>query len=311
MKVIGILNSGTPEMLGEQFVAFHRGLGEAGYVDGQNVTTEYRWGYDDYKRGNYKRLEALAAELAKLPASVLVAAGGPVSALAAKTAAKNTPIVFTTVTDPVKSGLVKSLERPGGKLTGTAGLTTELDATRLGLLHELNPKARIIGVLVNPNRPDVDAQIRDLQAKADEMKLQLVIQKAGVAGDIKTAFKTLARKVDALLVTADPFFNSRRAQVLALAAEHKIPAVYQWRGFAVAGGLMSYGPSIAEAYHQAGIYAGRILDGAKPADLPVMLPSRFELVISLETAEALKLKIPPSLLARAELLRSQRSEAPG
>src|SRR6516164_185607 len=307
MKVIGVLNSGAPETLGETVAAFHRGLGEAGYVDGQNVTIQYRWGHDDYKRGNYKRLEALAAELAKLPVAVLVAAGGPVSALAAKAAAKNTPIVFTSVTDPVKSSLVKSLDRPGGKLTGTAGLTTELDATRLELLREFNPKARlVVGVLVNPNRPDVDAQTKDLRAKADDMKLQLVVEKAGAEGDIKTAFKTLARqKVDALLVTADPFFNSRRAQVVALAAEHKLPAVYQWRGFAVAGGLMSYGPSIADAYHQAGIYVGRILDGAKPAELPVMLPSRFETVINLETAEALKLKIPHSLLARSTLLRSQ------
>jgi len=163
MRVIGVLNSGAPETLGETVAAFHRGLGEAGYVDGQNVTIQYRWGHDDYKRGNYKRLEALAAELAKLPVAVLVAAGGPVSALAAKAAAKNTPIVFTSVTDPVKSGLVKSLDRPGGKLTGTAGLTTELDATRLELLREFNPKARlVVGVLVNPNRPDVDAQTKDL-----------------------------------------------------------------------------------------------------------------------------------------------------
>jgi ABC-type uncharacterized transport system substrate-binding protein len=305
MKVVGILNSGSPETLGEQFVAFHRGLEEAGYVDGQNVTTQYRWCYDDYKRGDHRKLEALAAELVKLPVAVLVAAGGPVSALAAKAAARRTPIVFTTVTDPVKSGLVKSLDRPGGRLTGTAGLTSELDPARLELLHELCPKADAIGVIVNPNRPGERDQLSDnLKAKADDLRVKLVRLPTGANGDIATAFKALAKqKVKAVLVTADPLFNSRRAEVVALAAQQGLPAIYQWRGFAVAGGLMSYGPSIGEAYHQAGVYVGRILDGAKPEDLPVMMPTKFELVINLETAEKLRLTIPPKLIARATLLR--------
>jgi putative tryptophan/tyrosine transport system substrate-binding protein len=306
MKAIGILNSGSPETLGEQFVAFHRGLEEAGYVDGQNVTTVYRWCYDDYKRGDLRKLEALAAELVKLPVAVLVAAGGPVSALAAKAVVKRTPIVFTTVTDPVKSGLVKSLEKPGGKLTGTAGLTSELDAARLELLHELDPKADAIGVIVNANRPgdNPNKLSDDLTAKAADLRVKLVRLPAGANGDVATAFKAVAKqKVKALLVAADPLFNSRRAEVVALAAERKLPAIYQWRGFAVAGGLMSYGPSIAEAYHQAGVYAGRILDGAEPADLPVMVPTKFELVINLEAAEKLRLTIPPKLIARATLLR--------
>jgi putative ABC transport system substrate-binding protein len=299
MKVIGILNSGSPESLGEQFVAFHQGLGKAGFVDGQNVTTEYRWANDDYKR-----LPALAKELVG-QVEVLVAAGGPVSALAAKAATKTKPIIFTTVTDPVKSGLVKSLDFPGANLTGTAGLTSELDATRLELLHELKPTAKLIGVLVNPNRPGLKEQQKDLHAAADKMKLKLEVLEAGTEHDLDTAFKSFAkRRVDALLVTADPFFNSRLARVIAL-ADDKFPAVYQWRGFAVAGGLMSYGPSIAEAYHQAGIYVGRILNGAKPADLPVVVPTKFELVINLKAAEALHLTIPPSLLARAVLLRRQ------
>jgi len=292
MKVIGILNSGSPEILGEQFVAFHRGLGEAGYIDGQNVTTESRWANDDYKR-----LPGLANDLLD-QADVLVAAGGPVSALAAQAATKTKPVVFTTVTDPVKSGLVKSLKRPGGNLTGTAGLTSELDATRLLLLHELKPTANTIGVLVNPHRPGLKDQQTNLQAAADKMKLKLEVMEAGAVGDLKTAFKGFAqRKVEALLVTADPFFNSRRAQVIALAAQHTIPAIYQWRGQAVAGGLMSYGPSIAEAYHHAGIYVGRILKGAEPSALPVVHPTRFELVINLKTAESLGLEIRPELLA--------------
>jgi ABC-type uncharacterized transport system substrate-binding protein len=295
MPVIGFLYSGTKTSLGEQYAAFHRGLGEAGYVDGQNVTIEYR-GADDH----YDRLPGLATELVRRPVAAIVAAGGPVSALAAKAATSTIPIVFTTVTDPVKSGLVTSLNRPGGNVTGTAGLTSELDAKRLELLHQLKPGAGAIGALVNPNRPGVDAQKRDLQTAAHVIGRQLVFRDVKDERDIGAAVEALARqKVEALLVTADPFFNSRRAQVVALAAHHALPAVYQWREFVTDGGLMSYGPSLTDAYYQTGIYVGRILKGTKPADLPVMQPTRFELVISLKTAKALGLEIPPTLLARA------------
>jgi putative tryptophan/tyrosine transport system substrate-binding protein len=291
--IIGFLNSGSAGSRGEQFAAFDRGLKEAGYVDGQNVTVEYRWADDDYAR-----LPSLAAELVRRPVAVLVAGGGPVSALAAKAATKTIPIVFTTVADPVESGLVASLNRPGGNVTGTAGLTSELDAKRLELLHQLIPKTRVFGVLINPNRPGYEAELKELQAKAGDLKLSLVVEKAGAAGEIDTGFEALARqKIDALLVTADPLFNSRRARVIELATRYAIPSIYQWREFAAAGGLMSYGPSIVDAYHQAGVYVGRILKGAKPADLPVVRPTRFELVINLKTAKALGIDVPYPLLA--------------
>jgi putative tryptophan/tyrosine transport system substrate-binding protein len=291
--IIGFLNSGSAGSRGEQFAAFDRGLKEAGYVDGQNVTVEYRWADDDYTR-----LPSLAAELVRRPVAVLVAGGGPVSALAAKAATKTIPIVFTTVADPVESGLVASLNRPGGNVTGTAGLTSELDAKRLELLHQLIPKTRVFGVLVNPNRPGYEAELKELQAKAGDMKLNLVLEKAGAEGEIDAGFEALARqKIDALLVTADPLFNSRRARVIELATRYAIPSIYQWREFAAAGGLMSYGPSIVNAYHQTGVYVGRILKGAKPADLPVVRPTRFELVINLKTAKALGIDVPYPLLA--------------
>ena len=291
--IIGFLNSGSAGSRGEQFAAFDRGLKEAGYVDGQNVTVEYRWADDDYTR-----LPSLAAELARRPVAVLVAGGGPVAALAAKAATKTIPIVFTTVADPVESGLVASLNRPGGNVTGTAGLTSELDAKRLELLHQLIPKTHVFGVLVNPNRPGHEAELKELQAKAGDMKLSLVVEKAGAEGEIDTGFDALARqKIDALLVTADPLFNSRRARVIELATRYAIPSIYQWREFAAAGGLMSYGPSIVDAYHQTGVYVGRILKGAKPADLPVVRPTRFELVINLKTAKALGIDVPYPLLA--------------
>jgi putative ABC transport system substrate-binding protein len=291
MPLIGVLNSTSAASVGEQFAPFHRGLGEAGYVAGQNVAIEYR-----SAENQYDRLPVLAVELVRLRVTVLVAAGGPVAALAAKGSTPEIPIVFTIVTDPVKSGLVASLNRPGVNVTGTSGLTSELDPKRLELLQLIKPTARVIGVLVNPNRPDVARQSKELEAAADKMSLKLDLQQAGSPRDIDTAFETLARqRVDALLVTADPFFNSRRAQLVTLAERHALPAIYQWREFALAGGLMSYGPSFADAYRQAGLYAGRILKGARAADLPVVQPTRFELVINLKTAEALSLVVPESL----------------
>ena len=223
MPVIGILSTASATSRGgEQFAAFDRGLREAGYIENQNVKIEYRWANDDYSR-----LPALAAELVRLRVAVIVAAGGHVSALAAHKATKDIPIVFTTVTDPVKDGLVASLNRPGGNATGTAGLTSELDPKRLELLHEVKPTASVIGVLVNPNRPGLDRQSRELQAAADKLKLKLEFLKAATEREIDAAFETLtSQRVEALIVTADPFFNNRRAQVVALAAKYNIPAIY-------------------------------------------------------------------------------------
>src|SRR6516165_8640695 len=295
--VIGFLTTASPSSRGgEQLAAFHSGLREVGYTEGQNVRVEYRWASDDYSR-----LPVLAAELVGLQVAVLVTAGGHVSALVAHDATKEIPIVFTTVTDPVKDGLVASLNKPGGNATGTAGLTSELDPKRLELLHELKPTAPVIGVLVNPNRPGLDNQSRELQAAADKMNLKLEIQKATTDRELDSAFQAFAsRGVDALLVTADPLFNNRRAQVLSLAASHSLPAIYQWREFATAGGLTSYGPSIAEAYRKAGINVGLILKGTKPADIPVVQPTRFQFVINLKTAKALGPTIPDKLLALAD-----------
>jgi putative ABC transport system substrate-binding protein len=297
VPIIGVISTAPSEARGsEQFAAFYRGLAEAGYIEGQNVKIEYRWANDDYAR-----LPALAAELVHLRVALIVAAGGHVSALAAHEVTKEVPIVFTTVTDPIKSGLVASLNKPGGNATGTAGLTSELDAKRLEVLHELKPTASVIGELVNPQRPGLEDQLPEVQAAADKMKLKLDVEKAANEREIDTAFDTLARqRVEALLVTADPFFNNRRAQLVALAAKHAIPAIYQWREFVAAGGLVSYGPGITDAYHQAGIYAGRILKGAKPVDLPVVQPTKFQLVVNYWTAKQLGITLSASFLARAD-----------
>jgi putative ABC transport system substrate-binding protein len=294
--VVGFLTSGSLGSLNKQWVtAFHGGLAESGYVDGQNVTIKFRSADDQYDR-----LQGFAAEFVRDRVGVIVAAGGPISALAAKKATATIPIVFTTIADPVKSGIVESLNKPGGNATGTAGLTSELDAKRLELLTEIKPNARVIGVLVNPNRPGVDASSKDLQVAAQKIGVQLIFQNAGPEHSLDAAFAKLAeQRVDGIAVTADPFFNFRRAQVIALASRYAIPAIYQWREFVTDGGLISYGPSIAEAYHQAGTYAGRILKGAKPGDLPVIQPHRFEMAINLKTAKALRLEIPRRTIARA------------
>jgi putative tryptophan/tyrosine transport system substrate-binding protein len=299
VPVIGFLSTASPALRGgEQLAAFHGGLRQEGYTEGENVRIEYRWANDDYGR-----LRPLAEELVALRVAVIVAAGGHVSALAAHDVTKEIPISFTTVTDPVKAGLVKSLNRPGGNATGTAGLTSELDPKRLELLHEMKPTAAVIGVLINPNRPGLETQLPELRAAADKLKLKLEMQEATGDRDIniEAAFQGFAsQRVDALLVTADPMFNNRRVQVLALAARHSLPAIYQWREFVTGGGLMSYGPSITEAYRQAGINAGRILKGTKPADIPVVQPTRFQLVINRITAKQLGLTVSPALVAIAD-----------
>ena len=296
MPVIGFLHSGAAVQWRYVVEAFRGGLSNEGYVEGQNIAIQFRWAEDQYDR-----LPGLAADLVRSDVAVLVAAGGPVVALAAKAATETVPIVFTAVTDPVKSGLVASLNRPGGNATGTAGLTTELDAKRLELLREMVPSADVVGVLINPNRPGVEAQTRDLTAAAQTIGQRCVIVSAGNAPELVIAFQALARdRVGALLITADPLFNSKREEIIGLASRHTIPAIFQWRDFAAAGGLASYGPRLTDTYRQAGLYTGRILKGEKPADLPVVQPTKFELVINLKTAKALGLEIPPTLLARAD-----------
>jgi putative ABC transport system substrate-binding protein len=294
--VVGVLNSTAVGLRPEQAVAFHRGLKQEGFVDGQNITIEFRTA-----NNQYDRLPGLAADLVSRKVAVIVAAGGPVSAIAARKVTTTVPIVFTTIADPVKYGLVASLNRPGGNVTGNAGLTSELDPKRLELLHQLRPTAGPIGVLINPKRPDVANQMKALRAAAKLLGRELIVLNPGSERAIDSAVAELAQKrVDGLLVTADPFFSSRRLQLVALAARHSIPAIYQWREFAAAGGLMSYGPSISDAYVQTGVFVGRILKGAKPAELPVMVPNRFELVVNLKTAKALGLTIPRALLSRID-----------
>jgi ABC-type uncharacterized transport system substrate-binding protein len=296
MPVIGFLGSASPGPNAPFTAAFRRGLHEAGYDEGQNLAIEYRWA-----EGSYDRLPALAADLVGRKVDVIAATGGNASARAAKNATSTIPIVFTGGGDPVELGLVASLSRPGGNLTGVSIMTTELMPKRLELLSELVPQARVIALLVNPNNAPPEPMIRVLQEAAHAKGVQLPIVKATAEGEFESAFATLVQLgAGALLVGADPFFFSRREQLVALASRHAVPAIYEWREFAAAGGLISYGSSVADMYRQTGTYAGRILAGAKPGDLPVMRPTRFELVINLKTAEALGLAVPRSLLIRAD-----------
>jgi putative ABC transport system substrate-binding protein len=260
------------------------------------LTVLYR-GADDH----YDRLPALAAELVSRSVAVIATAGGPVAALAAKAATSVIPIVFAAVSDPVKSGLVASLNRPAGNVTGNAGLTIELDAKRLELLCELTPNERIIGALVNAKRPGVEAEEQDLLAAAKNSGRELVVLRTDDGPSIEAAFATLAkRKIAGVLVGADALFNDHRQQVVLLAARHAMAAVYPWREYVTAGGLVSYGPNLSEGYRLSGLYVGRILRGEKPADLPVIQPTTFQLAINLRTAKALGIDVPPTLIARAD-----------
>jgi len=294
MPVIGFLGSTSLDPNAPFTAAFRQGLSEAGYVEGQNVTIEYRWA-----EGHYDRLPALAAELVGRKVDVIVA-GGTTAVQAAKNATSTIPIVFNAA-DPVESGTVASLARPGGNLTGVSMMNTELMAKRVELLSELVPHAMVIALLVNPNNPGAERIVREVPEAARTKGAQLQILKAGTESEIDAVFATLVQlHAGALVVQADPLFARRRELLVALASRHAVPAIYDWREFVVVGGLISYGPSRPAAIRQVGIYVGKILNGAKPADLPVQQPTTFELVVNLKTAQALGLTVPPSILARAD-----------
>jgi putative tryptophan/tyrosine transport system substrate-binding protein len=296
IPVIGYLSSRSPDESRHLVEAFRNGLKAGGYVEGQNVAIEYRWG-----EGQYGRLPALAADLVRRDVAVLVTTGGEPSVLAAKAATSAIPIVFTVGGDPVKLGLVASLNRPGGNATGVSLLTTAPEAKRLGLLKELVPDAAVFGVLINPNYQEAEAQSREVQEAGRALGRRIQIANAGSDQELGTAFAALVeQRAAALLVAADPFFDTRRERIVALAAEFKLPAIYQFRDYAVAGGLMSYGISISDGYRQVGIYTGQILKGAKPADLPIHQSIKFECVINLKTAKTFGLQISDNLLSLAD-----------
>jgi ABC-type uncharacterized transport system substrate-binding protein len=296
MPVIGFLNSASPEPFARMVAAFRQGLNETGYVEGQNVAIEYRWA-----EGQYDRLPALAANLVERQVALIVAGGGAVTARAARAATATIPIVFSMGDDPVKLGFVNNLSLPGGNLTGVSLLTTGLEAKRLEVLHEAVPGASVIGLLINSNFPDVETQLKDVPAAARVLGLQITVLNANSERDIDTAFTTLVQqRVGALLVASSPFFSGRREQLVALATRHAIPAIFEWPEFVALGGLMSYGTNLADGYRQVGIYAGKILKGAKPAELPVQQQTRVELVINMKTAKSLGLTFPITLLGRAD-----------
>jgi len=296
MPVIGFLSSRSPAESSHLVAAFRAGLQAGGYVEGQNVAIEYRWA-----EGQYDRLPALAVDLVRRGVAVLATTGGEPSALAAKAATSTIPIVFTVGGDPVKIGLVASLNRPGGNATGVSLLTTVPEAKRLGLLHELVPNAALIGVLINPNYQGAEAQSREVQDAARAIDRPIEIAMAGNDRQLEAAFGTLVQQhADALLVGADPFFGTRRDRIIALAVQFKLPAMYQFRDYPVAGGLMSYGINITDGYRQVGVYTGQVLKGAKPADLPIHQSIKFEFIINLKSAKALGLQIPDKLIALAD-----------
>ena len=295
MPAVGFLSSGFPRAYSPFLSAFRTGLGEFGYVEGKNVKIEYRWA-----AAQYDRLPALAADLAHRPVAAIVTSG-VASGLAAKEATSTIPHIFLAQDDPVKLGFVASLNRPGGNATGVALLTSVLVTKRLQLVRELVPTATVIAVLANPNSPESGAQLSDVEVAARSLGQQIHIVDAASDGDFDTAFATLSRQqFGALVVTTDAFFFSRHYRIVALATRHAIPTIYDRREFATAGGLMTYGASYPDAYRQIGIYTGRILKGTTPADLAVMQPTTFELVINIGTAKALGLDVPPTLLARAD-----------
>jgi len=295
--VIGLLSSRSPSVDTLLIAVIRQALNETGLVEGQNVILDYRWA-----EGQYDRLAELATDLVRRQVAVIVTIGGEPSALAAKAATTTIPIVFAGGADPIRSGLVTSLYHPGGNITGVSTFIAEMEAKRLGLLRELRPRATTTAALVNPALiPQAEWQVTDIQAAARSIGQEITILNASTIRDIDVAFARLVEmRADALSVAGDPFFFNRAAQLVVLAARHTIPTLYARREFAAAGGLMSYGPNINDSYRLLGVYAARILKGEKPGDLPIQLPTKFELVINLSTAKALGLEIPPTLLARAD-----------
>jgi len=296
MPVIGFLSSGSPAPLAPQLAAFRQGLNETGYVEGQNFAIEYRWAED-----HYDRLPALAADLVGRKMDLILTTGGNHVALAAKNATSTIPIVFVTGDDPVADRVVASLPRPGGNVTGFTQLSVELTAKKLDLITELVPRAAAVAFLVNPEYPNTERIIQDTQQAARTKGVQLHVLKAANDAEVDNAFSALVElHAGALLLGSDSFFFSRREQIVALASRLAIPAIYSGRDYAAAGGLISYGASLPALFREAGVYAGRILKGEKPADLPVQQPTTFELVVNLKTAKELGLTVPPSILARAD-----------
>jgi putative tryptophan/tyrosine transport system substrate-binding protein len=296
MPIVGFVRITTPEDSAHLVAAFRAGLNEAGYVEGQNVRIEYR-----YALNQLDRLPAIMSELIGRGVSVLAATGGTISGRAAKAATTTVPIVFTTGDDPVRAGLVTSLNRPGGNATGVSVYTARLGSKRLALLHEMVPSASPIAILVNPTNPDTEDEAKDIQDAAQGLGVQVFVVRASKADDLDSAFTTLAQhEARAVIVGGDTFFTSRRSQISLAAARRSLPTMWVTRIEVEAGGLMSYGANIPNVYRQAGVYAGQILKGAKPANLPVQLPIKFDLVINLQTAKALGLTVPDSLLARAD-----------
>lgn len=294
--IIGFLNTASPGPFAPLVASYQKGLQDNGFVDGKNIHIEYRWA-----NNQTDQLPGLAKELVEKKVSVITAAGGTISAKAAQGATSTIPIVFVIGDDPVQFGLVKALGHPGGNVTGVTVIASQLEAKRLELLKQVDPNAKTVAMLVNSANPNAKGQIDEADQAMHALGGKLVVVSVPGDSDLKAAFSTIAQDhADALLVNADPVFNSRRNEITALATEYSLPGVYEWRQFTSAGGLMSYGTSIIDAYHQAGVYTARVLKGANPADLPVAEPTKFELVINLKTAKKFGLTIPPELLARAD-----------
>jgi putative ABC transport system substrate-binding protein len=295
LPVIGFMSGRSPEDSTHLVAAFRQGLAENGFVEGQTVAIEFRWA-----DGDYDRLPALAADLVSRKVAVFVGVGGDVSAVVATKATRTIPVVFGMGADPVKAGLVASFNRPGGNVTGYTVLTSEMESKRLGLMRELVPGVSLIGILVNPQLPATVQELADLEPAAKGVNQQLFVARADNDAELDTALASFVQqRVGAFLVTSAPFFDTRMNRIVSFAAQNRLPAIYQFREYAVAGGLISYGPNIVESYRNAGVYVGRILKGEKPADLPVLQPTKFDFVINLKTAKALGLTVPPTLLAEA------------
>jgi len=296
VPVIGYLSGRSPEDTVGEREAFHKGLSEGGFVDGRNVHVEYRWA-----RGDYSGLAKLAAELVQRRVTVLAATGGDASAHAAKEATATIPVVFNMGGDPVKFGLVQSFNRPGGNVTGSTILSNDMEQKRFAILYKTVPAVDRFGALVNPNFPPAADQIRDIERAAANLGRRLLVAKASNDAELTASFAALLRdQVGALVIASDPYFDTRRGRIIAFAAEHRLPAIYQFRVYAHEGGLISYGPSIIDAYRQVGRYVARILKGEKPGDLPVLQPTQFDFVVNLKTAKRLGLTMPPTLVAEAD-----------